>query len=185
MRLPILILAAAFAALFSPVSVSAEPRMATLSTEATAYAQLRPGGGRPGLRPRPPGMNRPSLNRPSLNRPGVGARPPGFNRPAVGGRPPVAVVRPDGSSVVIRPPGWRPRPPGVRPPIGRPPLWRPWRPGLRFAIAAGVTSASVAAQLGWCHVHRHPVPGMRFHQDVRCHRHVNWFHPSIAYVRAW
>jgi hypothetical protein len=98
----------------------------------------------------------------------------------------VAVVRPDGSSVIVRPPGGvRPRPPGLRPPIARRPVWRPWRPGLRYAIVAGIASAAIASELGWCHVHRYPVAGMPFHSSVRCHRHVRWAHPSIAYVRSW
>ena len=169
MRAACLAVLVLIAAAWAAPSATAEPARAESLSEHSAYAQLRPAAKRPGLRPRP-----------GMNRPGIAARPPGFNRPAVGGRPPVAVVRPDGSSVIIRP-----RPPGVRPPIARPPQWRPWRPGLRFAIAAGVASATVAAQLGWCHVHRYPAGGMRFHGDVRCHRHRDWANPSIAYVRAW
>jgi hypothetical protein len=54
---------------------------------------------------------------------------------------------------------------------------------LRYAIIAGAISASVAAELQWCHVHRYRVAGMTFHSGVRCHRHGRWNEPSIRYVR--
>jgi hypothetical protein len=163
---------------------------------------------RPILRPPPgrPGFGRPNLSRPGIGRPNAGrpiARPdmPAFSRPNrpsrpgnanVGNRPTGAVVRPDGSSAIIRPPvGNRPKPPGVRPPGVRPPGirppgfrpgWRPWRPGLRRVIITAPSSYATAEELNWCHVHRYRVSGMRFHRDVRCHQHADWNHRSIRYV---
>lgn len=150
-------------------------------------------GGRPGFGGGRPAFGRPGVNRPAFNRPGVGRPPrPGFIPPAAGGRPPIVAVRPDGSSIVVRPPGGRPppgvrpppiiRPPGNRPPPGFRPGWRPWRPGLGFALVTGALSVAAAQQLGWCHVHRWPERNMRFHDEVECHRHRQWNHPSIRYV---
>lgn len=149
---------------------------------------------RPAARPRP-GMNRPiGRPRPGMTRPSPGYRPPrpGFNRPAVGARPPISMVRPDGSSVVIRPPGGgRPLPPGLRPPPVRPPFvrppgfrphWRPWRRGLAWAFITAPVSYAVAEELRWCHVHRYRAAGLKFHSDVRCHFHRNWSHGSLRYV---
>jgi hypothetical protein len=97
-------------------------------------------------------------------------------------------VRPDGSSSITRPPtGSRPIPPGVRPPPGlRPPgwrpHWRPWRPGLGWRLITAPLTFAIAEELGWCHVHRYRISGMRFHRHVECHQHIRWNHRSIRYV---
>jgi hypothetical protein len=116
-------------------------------------------------RPRPDvqrPQNRPPVARPPHNRPPV-ARPPHY-------RPPVA--RPP---VVVRPP------PVV---VVRPSYWRPWRPGVGHIVVASAITIAIASELRWCHFHRWRVSGMAFHSDVRCHRHSQWDHPSIAYVRS-
>jgi hypothetical protein len=131
-------------------------------------------------------LDRRPMPRPAF-RPGGGNRP-GFNRPArPGGVAGGAIVRPDGSSVVIRPPKRpvRPIPPPIinRPIIVRPlpPRWRPWRPGLNWVVAQSV-SYEIARSLNWCHYHAWDPPNMTFHSSVRCEKHNRWNHPSIRYV---
>jgi hypothetical protein len=60
---------------------------------------------------------------------------------------------------------------------------RPWRPGLAWRWIT-VPTLYFAEELEWCHVHRYRAAGMRFHDDVECHRHTLWDHPSIRYVEA-
>lgn len=145
----------AFAAAEQPTPMRGDDRADVMVVAQAPAARSRP---RPVTRPMPPGARPPAVRPPSVRPPGV--------------RPPVS------------------RPPIARPPRPRPPVivvernWRPWRAGLGFAVVGGAASLAVASQLGWCHVHRYHVSGMRFHSGVRCHRHVHWDHPSIDYVYA-
>jgi hypothetical protein len=71
----------------------------------------------------------------------------------------------------------------VRPPVVVQ-THRPWRRGLRWRWIV-VPTVIFAEQLNWCHYHAWRVPGMVFHRDIRCHRHVQWDHPSIRYVEGY
>jgi hypothetical protein len=72
----------------------------------------------------------------------------------------------------------------------RPPVvvyHRPWRPGLRWRWLV-VPTIIIAQNLEWCHYHRYPIAGVRFHRGIECHEHawwVPWDHPSIRYVEAY
>lgn len=134
-----------------------------------------------------PNVQRPDRPRPDIQRPD--RPPPDVQRPDRP-RPPVARPPQNRPPVVVRPPAARPpvvvRPPAARPPVivVRPPYWRPWRPGIGHIVVASAITVAIASELRWCHFHRWRVSGMAFHSDVRCHRHADWDHPSIAYVRA-
>jgi hypothetical protein len=162
-----------------PVSAAQPAVVPAIAAPPIILAQLDRSGvqrpQRPQYRPSRPSYQRP-IARPPQERPPV-ARPPVA-------RPPVA--RPP----VTRPPHYRPpvvvRPPAARPPVivVRPNYWRPWRPGIGHIVVASAITVAIASELRWCHFHRWRVSGMAFHSDVRCHRHADWDHPSIAYVRS-
>lgn len=61
---------------------------------------------------------------------------------------------------------------------------RKWRPGLKWRWLV-VPSIIIAENLDWCHYHRYPVSGMRFHRSVECHQHARWNHSSIRYVEGY
>lgn len=61
---------------------------------------------------------------------------------------------------------------------------RKWRPGLKWRWLV-VPSIIIAENLDWCHYHRTPVSGMRFHRSVECHQHARWNHSSIRYVEGY
>jgi hypothetical protein len=62
--------------------------------------------------------------------------------------------------------------------------WKRWRPGLGYSVIV-LPAYSYGAGIGWCHFHRYPANGMRFHRNVQCHVHAKWRHPSIAYVAVY
>jgi hypothetical protein len=76
----------------------------------------------------------------------------------------------------------------VKPPIVKPPVLvrkpRVWRPGLRWRWIT-IPTIIIAEDLAWCHIHRYRVAGLRYHDHVECHHHIDWDHPSIRYVEAY
>lgn len=101
------------------------------------------------------------FEQPRISRPPM----PEIRRPPAQSRPgPVVVER-------------RARPDGRR-------GYRPWRPGLRWRFIV-VPTVVIAEDLDWCHYHRWRSPGMAPHRDVRCHRHLQWNHPSLRYVEGY
>ncbi|MEJ1161968.1 hypothetical protein [Prosthecomicrobium sp. N25] len=62
--------------------------------------------------------------------------------------------------------------------------WKRWRPGLSYDVVV-LPAYWYGSEIGWCHFHRYPGPGMRFHRNVQCHVHGAWRDPSIAYVAVY
>ncbi|MBY0225028.1 MAG: hypothetical protein CTY20_14675 [Hyphomicrobium sp.] len=110
--------------------------------------------------------------------PGIGAGP------GKGAGP--RVIVPKGPSVGPGPLVKKP-PAAIKPNVSAPKVkhaHRPWRPGLKWRWLV-VPTIIIAESLNWCHTHRYPVAGMRYHRHAECHRHGRWNHPSLRYVEGW
>jgi hypothetical protein len=108
--------------------------------------------------------------------------------PPVFAKKPPAIVKKAPVIAKKAPPIFAKKPPTLvkkRPPVVV--YHRPWRPGLRWRWLV-VPTIIIAQNLEWCHYHRYPIFGVRFHRGIECHEHawwVPWDHPSIRYVEAY